>query len=143
MPFPKQYRRENIMLLPCEVAVRNLLPSIRASIAKELMTRHGLRQAKVAIMLGISQPAVSMYSRRARGKALGLEKDKDIKNLIARLADAIARGQLSQRDFVLSFCEICRKARAKRLLCGIHKNMDSSFNVESCSFCKDESLKCF
>jgi len=95
------------MLLPCEVVVRNLLLSTRAAITKALMTRHGLRHAEVARLLGMSQPAISMYSRRARGKALDLEKDKDIKNLIEKLTDAIARGQLpfwSSVNFHPLFC---------------------------------------
>lgn len=129
------------MMLPCEVAVKILIPPTRAAIAKELITRHGFKQAEAARLLGVSQPAISLYTRRMRGKAINLEGDWEIQKMIADFADNLARRGLSQRDYILRFCEICRKARAKKLLCKMHKNLDSSFDVDNCDFCA-EALKC-
>ncbi|MEM2356126.1 MAG: hypothetical protein QXO00_07425, partial [Candidatus Bathyarchaeia archaeon] len=96
------------MLLPCEVAVKGLLPPVRAALAKQLMTKHGLKQVEAARLLGVSQPAISLYNRKMRGKALDLEKDKTIEKLIEELADALAKGGMSHKDFTLKFCEICK-----------------------------------
>ncbi|MGQ9544057.1 MAG: helix-turn-helix domain-containing protein [Candidatus Bathyarchaeia archaeon] len=42
-------------------------------IAKTLITKHNLTQVEAAKLLGISQPAISLYERKIRGKAF-LEK---------------------------------------------------------------------
>jgi len=130
------------MLLPCEVAVKSLLPPVRATLAKQLMTKHGLKQIEAAKLLGVSQPAISLYSKKMRGKALDLEKDKEIKSLIEELADSLTKKGLSHKDFTLKFCQICKVARAKGLLCNMHKALDPTFETEKCELCMSPSLKC-
>jgi len=130
------------MLLPCEVAVKSLLPPVRAALAKQLMTKHGLKQIEAAKLLGVSQPAISLYNRKMRGKALDLEKDKEVGSLIEDLADSLANRNLSHREFTLKFCEICKAARAKGLLCSMHKALDPTFDTEKCELCMDTSLNC-
>jgi len=131
------------MLVPCEVAVKCLLPSIRAMVAKELMAKHNLKQAEAAKLLGISQPAVSLYYRKMRGKAIDLENDVDIEKLMENLADSLAGGGLSHKDFIPKFCEICRMIRAKGLLCKMHKAFDPSIDIEKCELCRaTNSLRC-
>ena len=131
------------MLLPCEIAVKSLLPPVRAALAKQLMTKHGLKQMDTAKLLGVSQPAISLYNRKMRGKALELEKDNEIKALIEGLADSLAKKDLSHKDFTLKFCEICKTARAKGLLCNMHKALDSTFDTEKCELCMNTQLNCF
>ncbi|MEM2319009.1 MAG: hypothetical protein QW142_06315 [Candidatus Bathyarchaeia archaeon] len=130
------------MLLPCEVAVKGLLPPVRAALAKQLMTKHGLKQVEAARLLGVSQPAISLYNRKMRGKALDLEKDKTIEKLIEELADALAKGGVSHKDFTLKFCEICKAARAKGLLCSMHKILDPEFEIEKCHLCMTVTFEC-
>ncbi|MGC8998694.1 MAG: transcriptional regulator [Candidatus Bathyarchaeia archaeon] len=130
------------MLLPCEVAVKSLLPPVRAALAKHLMTKHGLKQMEAAKLLGVSQPAISLYSKKLRGKALDLEKDREIRGLIEDLADSLAKGGLSHKDFTLKFCEICKAARARGLLCAMHKALDPTFDTEKCELCMGQLLKC-
>lgn len=131
------------MLVPCEVAVKCLLPSIRAMVAKELMAKHNLKQAEAAKLLGVSQPAVSLYYRKMRGKAIDLENDIGIGKLMENLADSLAGGGLSHKDFISKFCEICRMVRAKGLLCKVHKAFDPSIDIEKCELCRaTNSLWC-
>ncbi|MEM3770488.1 MAG: hypothetical protein QXG76_04800 [Candidatus Bathyarchaeia archaeon] len=130
------------MLLPCEVAVKSLLPPVRAALAKQLMTKHGLKQVETAKLLGVSQPAISLYNKKMRGKALDLEKDKEIKRLIEGLAGSLAKESLSHKDFTLKFCEICKAVRAKGLLCNMHKALDPTFDIEKCGLCMNPALKC-
>jgi predicted transcriptional regulator len=143
MPFPKILQGGmNKMLLPCEVAIKSLLPPARATLAKQLMTKHGLKQIEVAKLLGVSQPAISLYNRKMRGKAINLEKDREIRKLVESLADSLANRNLSHKDFTLKFCEICKTARAKGLLCNMHKALDPTFDTEKCELCMDTSLRC-
>lgn len=123
------------MLAPCEVAVKCALPSVRAMIAKELMIRHNLKQSDAAKLLGVSQPAISLYYRKIRGKAIDLENVSDIMKLIENLADSLAKGNLAHKDFIPFFCGICKTMRAKGLLCQVHKALDPLIDIEKCGLC--------
>jgi predicted transcriptional regulator len=131
------------MLVPCEVVAKCLLPAVRAVIAKELMTKHGLKQAEAATLLGVSQPAVSLYCRKIRGRAIDLENDREVTTLIEALATSLAKGDLSHKDFIPTLCEICRTIRAKGLMCKMHKTFDPSIDIEKCELCSTSiSVKC-
>ena len=79
----------------CEVIVQDILPALRALIAKELMTTHKMTQQEVAKKLGISQAAVSQYRREMRGfKIKLLQKDKEILENIEDIAARISSGDL-------------------------------------------------
>ena len=131
------------MSVPCEVAVKCVLPVVRAMVAKELMANYGLRQVDAAHVLGVSQPAISLYSRNIRGKAIHLENDQQIQDLRNSLARSLAEGNASRRDIVLTYCEICRTIRAKGLLCRLHKAFDTLVEIEKCELCVDsKSIRC-
>jgi predicted transcriptional regulator len=130
------------MLAPCEIAIKCILPSIRAMIAKELMTKHKLKQTEAAKILGVSQPAISLYNRKMRGKAIDLENDKDVGILIENLAESLAKNNLSHKEFIPSFCSICRIIRAKGLMCKLHKTFDQTINIDDCTLCSRPSNKC-
>jgi predicted transcriptional regulator len=104
-------------------------------IAKELMTAHNLKQAEAAELLGVSQPAISLYYRKMRGKAIDLDNEVEVKRLIEKLTTSLVEGNLPRKDFTLKFCEICKTIRAKGLLCQMHKAFDPSIDVEKCEIC--------
>ncbi len=128
------------MLVPCEVAVRCALPAIRAMIANELMRNYKLRQKDAAKLLGISQPAISLYSRKIRGQAIDLGNDSDIKSMTAELARRLSGGKLPQTEFISNLCQICKTMRAKGLLCEMHRTFDPSIDIEQCELCKSMKL---
>ncbi len=131
------------MLVPCEVAVKCVLPAVRAMMAKQLMAKHGLNQEQAAKLLGVSQPAISLYSRRMRGKAIDIGRDAEITKLVESLATSLAESGMSHKEFIPRFCEICRTIRAKGLLCQMHKTFDSTINIEECELCMSiDSLRC-
>ena len=131
------------MSVPCEVAVKCVLPVVRAMVAKELMANYGLRQVDAAHVLGVSQPAISLYSRNIRGKVIHLENDRQVQDLIRNLARSLAEGNASRRDIVSTYCEICRMIRAKGLLCKLHKAFDPLVEIEKCELCLDsKSVQC-
>ncbi|MGQ9530513.1 MAG: transcriptional regulator [Candidatus Bathycorpusculaceae bacterium] len=131
------------MLIPCEVAVKCLLPSVRALIAKTLTTKYNLTQKQAAKLLGTSQPAISLYDRKMRGKAINLENEPEITRLIENLADTLAKDNLSHKEYIQRFCEICKTIRAKGLLCQMHKTLNPTLEVEKCKLClTTNALKC-
>jgi len=131
------------MLVPCEVAVKCVLPAVRAMMAKQLMAKHGLNQEQAAKLLGVSQPAISLYNRRMRGKAIDIGRDTEITKLVESLATSLAESGMSHKEFIPRFCEICRTVRAKGLLCQMHKTFDPTINIEECELCMSiDSLRC-
>jgi len=130
------------MLVPCEIAVRCVLPVIRAMIAKELMTKHKLKQVEIAKLLKVSQPAISLYLRKKRGKAIDLENESDIANLIENLATSLAKGVSSSEVYIPKFCEICTTIRAKGLMCKLHKAFDPAIDIEKCKLCSARAMRC-
>ena len=131
------------MMTPCEVAVKIALPSVRAMVANELMNKHNLNQAAAAKLLGISQPAVSLYQQKLRGNSINLDGDAEITSLVAKHAEFLVKGNPSYTDKLSSFCEICRTIRSKGYLCSIHKTFDPSVDTECCDFCKtNDALAC-
>jgi predicted transcriptional regulator len=115
---------------------------VRAMLAKELMTKHKLKQAETAHLLGVSQPAISLYCKQIRGKSLNLEDDEDITKLIKKLATSLAEEDSARTDFIPMYCEICMVVRAKGLLCKLHKIFDPTIDLEECTLCKSQPVKC-
>jgi predicted transcriptional regulator len=113
-------------------------------IAKELTTKHQLKQKDAAKLLGVSQPAISLYYRKIRGRAIDLENDVDVREAVEDAARSMAEGKLSRRDLITMYCGICRAIRAKGLLCKLHKAFDPSIDIENCEVCYSSSpVQCF
>jgi len=92
-------KEENLMLVPCEVATKCVLPVVRAMMAQELITKHKLTQMEAAKRIGVSQPAISLYHRKIRGRAISLEKEGRITRLIENLSASLAEGKLTHRVY--------------------------------------------
>lgn len=74
--------------------------------AKQLIEKHNLNQAQAAKLLGLSQPAISLYASKMRGQALSVEGDAEIEKLVDALASFLAEDNLSYKEFIPKFCEI-------------------------------------
>jgi predicted transcriptional regulator len=105
-------------------------------IANELMNKYNLKQAEAAKLLGISQPAISLYQKKRRGNAINLENDPDLTALVAKHADYLVNGASTNKEIIFSFCGICKTLRAKGFLCEIHKAFDPTIEIEKCGFCQ-------
>lgn len=125
------------MLTPCEVVIKCALPSVRAMVAAELMNKHSLNQAQAAKLLGISQPAISLYQKKLRGNSLDLWSDPEITTSVAKQAWLLVNGVADTRNNLGWFCAICKTLRSKGYLCKIHKDLDPTMDIDNCDFCKD------
>ena len=139
--FPQTTYR-NTMSVPCEVVVKCVLPVIRAMLATTLATKYHMKQVEIARLLKVSQPAVSLYYRRIRGKAMSIENDAQIMQLIEKFAQSLAKNEVSQEDFMLRFCQICTVIRAKGLMCHLHKMFDPTVDTEKCKICIAKTELC-
>jgi predicted transcriptional regulator len=102
------------MKSPCELIVWDILPSIRAATAQELVKR-GLSQKEVSKMLGITPPAVSQYVSKKRG--YNIEFREDIRQSIGKLADDLIKERVKGIELVPRICQICRMLQDDEAAC--------------------------
>jgi len=123
------------MIIPCEIAVRSVIPSMKALIANELVEKHGLKQDDVAELLGISQSAVSKYSRKVRGYVVKVDDAEEIVPLLNKMIEFLLNGSYQRKEFLGFFCQTCKTIRRKQLMCQFCKKTDSTIEIEECGFC--------
>jgi len=130
--------------MPCEVAVKSVVPAIRAGLAKELIQTYELKQNDVANLLGVTQTAVSKYTRNVRGGVVAINKTEEIQQMITATAKTLTNGELSRRQLAIRFCEICRLVREKGLMCELCKRSNPTIDISQCLLCMNhsDSSKC-
>ena len=138
---PKQRKRRK-WLMPQEVEVWYVLPSIRRELAR-IMIEKGIAQKQIAMMLGVTEPAVTQYklkkSNRSRGDQVQIAKE--VYPEIQKSADAIidAWDARDEGEFVYEIMtreirRVIELLRDRGDLCEIHK--------EYCAHVKEECKAC-
>jgi len=94
----------------CEIASKDIIPSIRALIALVLINKYNMTQVDVAKKLGVTQPAISYYfhSKRGRKAIEFLRSNKKIMALIEDAAEKIYNDVETPENIL---CDICVKIR--------------------------------
>ena len=119
--------------------VKNIFPAIRALIAKELMENLNRTQNETAHLMGITQPAISQYSRELRGKKVAiLQSNTSISSLISQSAKTLAKKDKNENSGIM--CSICREIRNQGLLCKLHKEIVPA--LENCDICMKDGCGC-
>lgn len=131
---------KNRLILPCEVAVKSVIPAIKATIAKELLETYGLKQNQVAEILGISQSAVSKYTRKVRGYIIKIDEIAEIQPLISEMISLLMDGKYKRAEFIGLFCQTCNLIRSKSLMCPLCKKADTRIKTKECGFCLISTL---
>jgi len=127
------------LLLPCEIAVKSAIPAIKAAMAKELVETYHLTQDHVAEILGVSQSAVSKYTRHVRGHVLKTDDIEELKPLVTRTVSLLVSEDPKRAEFLKLFCQMCKIIRRKGLMCKFCQKTDPEIE-EECDFCLDYSL---
>lgn len=124
------------MLIPCEIAVKSVIPAIKAAIAKELVETYGLTQNQAAEILGISQSAVSKYTRKVRGYLIKIDNIEEIQPLIENMINLIIKGNPNRTELLKNFCQTCATIRKEKLMCPLCQKTDPKITIEKCNFCQ-------
>jgi predicted transcriptional regulator len=127
------------MKLPCEVAVKSVVPAIRALLAIELVETHNLKQREVADLLGITQTAISKYTHHVRGRILAVGAEDEIMTLIVDTAASLADGDMRGTALARRICATCRLVREKRLMCELCKRANPNLDAAQCQLCSFSS----
>lgn len=101
--------------IPCEIVTWYLLPAIRRELSLILITNHGLYQKDVAILLGITDAAVSQYISKKRGNIIDF--------------DGIGRG-----EFETSTNNILEGVPAEKEICRLCKFLMSNGILEKIEY---------
>lgn len=123
------------MKLPCEIAVKSVVPAIRALLARELLEIHGMNQSEAANLIGITQTAISKYVHHVRGRTLSVEGERKVRLRIEETAIALANGNLKAKELPLQICGTCKLIRRQGLMCELCKRANPTLIVEECNLC--------
>lgn len=92
--------------MKCEIFVNDYLPAIRAIIANKLINS-GLTQQEAGNKLYLSQGAIALYKKRARGKRVKeLEEMNEVKEQIEELAGKLISKNLKEEELEKEYLEI-------------------------------------
>jgi predicted transcriptional regulator len=130
------------MIVPCEIAAKAVVPTIRAMVAKKLNQDYHMKQNDIANLLGITQSAVSQYLSNIRGRALVLEGIEEVEPIVQDLVHIIVAKHSNTRFIGKKYCEACRIVREKRMLCQLHRRLDPMFDISNCDLCMPTSVSC-
>ncbi len=123
------------MILPCEIAVKSIVPAVKALVAKDLVAQHGLKQGQVAEILSISQSAVSKYSNNVRGYVMAIDGLEGVSSIVEEMTEMLVGGHYRRKDFMELFCRVCKIVRETGLACKFCAKADPRLNVQDCGLC--------
>lgn len=97
----------------CEIIVTEVLPAIRAILAKKLVEKHNFSQKEVADNLDVTQAAVSQYLSSIRGdnELDEIFENEKIKSKIERLSNEISEESVDKSQINQKFCNICESVK--------------------------------
>ncbi len=112
-------------LMPQEIEVWYILPAIRAEMARELAGK-GVKQARIADILGLTRAAVCQYLKQKRANELKFDDKikKEIKKSCSRI---VTDNGCAIREIQA----ICQFIKNSGFLCSIHKKYN-----EVCAKCR-------
>ncbi len=126
------------MILPCEVGVKTVLPAVKANMARNIVTNHGLNEKQTADLLGLSQSAVSRYIGRERGSnLLIIENTPEVLSLIDQMILSLIKEPDNKRQVLELFCQTCTTIRERGLMCPVCQKDMSPLWAEKCFFCRE------
>lgn len=101
------------MKIEWELIANEIVPSLRSLIARELTEGYNLNQSEAASLMGISQPAISQYLRRIRGKNERVFSNNEIIAESKKLASMIFENKLDRGELNSRFIILCKFAAEK------------------------------
>jgi predicted transcriptional regulator len=125
----------NILLIPCEIGVKTVLPAMRSLMARAIVEKYEMKEKQAAEILGLSQSAISRYSKKNRGNILTIENEPEVQALIDQLVGLLLHVPQQKKEIVKLFCQTCKTIREKGLMCPLCKEKTKKIWAETCTFC--------
>jgi hypothetical protein len=115
--------------------VKSVVPAVKALMAQQLVQQRGLKQDQVAEILGISQSAVSKYSKKVRGYVIELDGVEVVQPLIAKMITMLMDGEHQRAAFLQLFCQTCAAIRQTGIVCQFCSKSEPKIRITECTFC--------
>lgn len=115
---------------PCEIVIRELLPKIRAGVARRL-SEEDMSQSEIGDSLGITQAAVSKYLGKTP------EIDENLQSLVENISDMIITGTNRPDQTVKAICRTCMYLRIGSSTCKRHRELISALEEADCRICSE------
>lgn len=127
------------MRIPCEVVVRQLLPSVRREIATELVEVYSMSQAEVARLFGVTDAAVSQYLRKKRGGNETISLSPRYHGFKEYLKATAKRMAMGTSNFASELCGICMASKRLGILAEIYR-VETGRDPPNCACSRDIAL---
>lgn len=127
---------------PQELAARAILPALRGLVARELVREHKFTHQHAADVLGLSRPAVTLYSRGLRGRAIELRRRPDVLLIVRDMAGGLARGDLDVHGLMSKLDAASIYILRKGYACELHEQIDPELKGSGCNLCMTSDLSC-
>ncbi len=106
--------RLGVAQMPCELAAKTILPSIRAAVAKILVEEYGIPRYRAARLLNTTPAAITNYleGRRGSGFLDKIMNNPELLAIIKKISKMLAEGSEGQTgkdglEYQKMICTIC------------------------------------
>ena len=132
------------MLLPSEIESRSLIPAVRVMIAKKLANEHGMKEDRIAKILGVTQAAISNYVRGTRGDTQlvsKLESIYEIRRIVDDITNEIAKSNSFRASTMAKYIGLFNYIRQSYIICDVHHTLEKNIDEEACKACENTLIK--
>jgi len=120
--------------LPSEIVVEDVLPTLRALLARELAA-HGLTQEEVAGHLGVTQAAVSTYVSGEPELEPAIADHPRTEATVESVAAGLASGEMDGYDALAEVLELVRAFEDRGPICELHEEAMPGLEGLGCDLC--------
>jgi predicted transcriptional regulator len=103
--------------------------------ARAIVEKYEMKETQAAAILGLSQSAISRYTKKNRGNILTIENEPEVQALIDQLIGLLLHVPQQKKEIVKLFCQTCKTIREKGLMCPLCKEKTEKIWAETCTFC--------
>ena len=122
------------LVLPSELVVDRVLPTVRAMLASRLAER-GMTQQEIASHLGVTQAAVSKYVSGDDAGDDRFREDPDTVATVDRIADGLADGEMDGYEALGELLELIRHLEDRGPICELHEEVMPELEGLGCDLC--------
>ena len=115
--------------MPQEIEVWYLIPALRREVSKILVSKHNVSQKETAVLLGITESAISQYLSNKRGSDIKFSKQETEE--IEKTANEIIKNPEKTTELIYKLSNLFK---GHECVCKLHRKHDPSIH-KNCKMC--------